>query len=56
MFYVDSGDLQLLCCYREETEPRSVAPKAPEETTVRPRKRKADVAIVSSLKGLQTSL
>ncbi|XP_039650494.1 G1/S-specific cyclin-E1 isoform X1 [Perca fluviatilis] len=30
---------------REETEPRSVAPKAPEETTVRPRKRKADVAI-----------
>lgn len=30
---------------REETEPKSVAPEAPEETTVRPRKRKADVAI-----------
>ncbi|XP_028442070.1 G1/S-specific cyclin-E1 [Perca flavescens] len=30
---------------REETESRSVAPKAPEEPTVRPRKRKADVAI-----------
>ncbi|XP_041793744.1 G1/S-specific cyclin-E1 [Chelmon rostratus] len=30
---------------REETQPKSVAPEAPKETTVRPRKRKADVAI-----------
>lgn len=30
---------------REETQPQSVAPEAPKETTVRPRKRKADVAI-----------
>lgn len=43
-------------CYREETQPKSVAPDVPKETTVRPRKRKADVAIVSSLKGLKTSL
>ncbi len=32
--------------YREETQPKSVAPEAPKENTVRPRKRKADVAIV----------
>lgn len=43
------------CSCREETQPRSVAPEAPKETTVRPRKRKADVAIVSSLKGVQIS-
>ncbi|XP_069565971.1 G1/S-specific cyclin-E1 [Brachyistius frenatus] len=30
---------------REETEPKCVAPEAPKENTVRPRKRKADVAI-----------
>ncbi|XP_070763218.1 G1/S-specific cyclin-E1 [Enoplosus armatus] len=30
---------------REETEPESVAPEAPKENTLRPRKRKADVAI-----------
>ncbi|XP_034415048.1 G1/S-specific cyclin-E1 isoform X2 [Cyclopterus lumpus] len=30
---------------REETEPQSVAPEVPRENTVRPRKRKADVAI-----------
>ncbi len=42
--------------YREETQPKSVAPEAPKENTVRPRKRKADVAIVSSVKGSQTSL
>uniref|UniRef100_A0A8P4FZG1 Cyclin E1 n=2 Tax=Dicentrarchus labrax TaxID=13489 RepID=A0A8P4FZG1_DICLA len=30
---------------REDTEPKSVAPEAPKESTVRPRKRKADVAI-----------
>uniref|UniRef100_A0A8D3AQS0 Cyclin E1 n=1 Tax=Scophthalmus maximus TaxID=52904 RepID=A0A8D3AQS0_SCOMX len=35
-------------CYREDTEPESVAEEAPRENTVRPRKRKADVAIVSS--------
>uniref|UniRef100_A0A3B4Z2D9 Cyclin E1 n=1 Tax=Stegastes partitus TaxID=144197 RepID=A0A3B4Z2D9_9TELE len=45
----------VLCFCREETEPKSVAPEAPKENTVRPRKRKADVAIVSSLKGLETS-
>ena len=46
----------VLYCSREETQPKSVAPKAAKETTLRPRKRKADVAIVRSLKGLQTSL
>lgn len=39
--------------YREETQTKTVAA---EETKVRPRKRKADVAIVSSLKGFQTSM
>jgi len=34
---------------REETEPQSAAPEAPIENTVRPRKRKADVAIVSNV-------
>lgn len=42
----------LFFIFREETVPKSVAPEAPKENTVRPRKRKADVAIVSSLKGL----
>lgn len=51
-----TATLFVVCCYREETQPKSVAPEAPKETTVRPRKRKADVAIVSSLKGLQISL
>lgn len=38
-----------LSCHREDTEAKSVAPEAPKENAVRPRKRKADVAIVSSL-------
>lgn len=46
----------VVCCCREETQSKSVGPEAPKETTVRPRKRKADVAIVSRLNGLQTSI
>lgn len=43
----------MLYRYREETQTKTVAA---EETKVRPRKRKADVAIVSSVKGFQTSM
>uniref|UniRef100_A0A3Q3WY22 Uncharacterized protein n=1 Tax=Mola mola TaxID=94237 RepID=A0A3Q3WY22_MOLML len=39
----------VLYCSREETQPKSVAPKAAKETTLRPRKRKADVAILLQL-------
>lgn len=46
MFTLETHSYVLvLWCFREETEPKSVAPEAPKETTVRPRKRKADVAI-----------
>lgn len=52
MLYVDFGVCFVVCCHREETEPKS----APKETTLRPRKRKADVAIVSSVKRLSADL
>uniref|UniRef100_A0A3B4BAU1 Uncharacterized protein n=1 Tax=Periophthalmus magnuspinnatus TaxID=409849 RepID=A0A3B4BAU1_9GOBI len=42
-------------CSREETEPKSVPPEVSKESAVRTRKRKADVAIVSSPQGVTLS-
>ncbi|MEQ2210413.1 hypothetical protein XENOCAPTIV_013097 [Xenoophorus captivus] len=46
--------LRFLMClfYREEKNPKSAAVGAPKDITVRPRKRKADVAIVRNIQSL----